>query len=146
MKKYPADSVMCYGEMCGPGIMGNHYQLKNKTVFIFDIRATDWVDFLAVKSFLEEHSKIALTAPVIFMGKLRDFLTVHSDIEVDGMGSVPTERTMTIQEASNGTSLVNPKVLREGIVIKPLIEQTHPKIGRLIIKQRSPQYLAKTGR
>lgn len=52
-----------------------------------------------------------------------------------------------IQEASNGMSLLNPNVRREGIVIKPMTEE-YVDFGdghrqRLIIKQRSPLYLAK---
>lgn len=132
MQKFPADAAMLYGEVCGPGIHGNHYKLPQKQVFLFDIRvgdARDWLGFDAFESFLKEHGKDKLMVPVIFKGKLREFLAGR-----------------TIQEASDGQSLFKPDSLREGIVVKPLQEQQHPKLGRLIIKQRSPQYLAKTGR
>ena len=132
MDKFPASSAMLYGELCGPGIHGNHYKLKHKQIFLFDLRVgdhRDWLCFDEFESFLKTNQMEQLMAPVIYKGKLRDFLAGRS-----------------IQEASNGMSLLNKDVLMEGIVVKPLKEQTHPKLGRLIIKQRSPQYLAKTGR
>jgi len=53
----------------------------------------------------------------------------------------------TIQEASNGRSLLAKDRLREGIVIVPMVEQKIQwkdlSMKRLMIKQRSPQYLAK---
>jgi hypothetical protein len=33
---------------------------------------------------------------------------------------------------------------REGIVITPMKEQDDPNVGRLILKMRSPEYLAKS--
>ena len=55
----------------------------------------------------------------------------------------------TLQEASNGMSLLNPKVRREGVVIKPMVEESidfgDGCLQRLILKQRSPEYLAKEG-
>jgi RNA ligase (TIGR02306 family) len=113
-----------YAEFCGPKIQDNIYGLKNHSLFIFDIKKNfKWVGFEEFKKLTQELD--IPTAPVIFEGLLKDFL-----------------KGKTVQEASNGFSVVNPQVLREGIVIKPKIEQNHPKLGRLIIKQRSPQYLA----
>lgn len=130
MKSYPFDSAMLYAEVCGPGIHGNHYKLKEKRVYLFDIRAAgEWLCFLEFENFLAAQGKEGLMAPILYKGRLRDFLAGR-----------------TIQEASNGPSLIDGSLLREGIVVKPLKEQQHPKLGRLIIKQRSPQYLAKTGR
>ena len=52
----------------------------------------------------------------------------------------------SIKEASNGISLLAPGKLREGIVIVPEEEGWSQRLGgRLILKQRSPNYLAKTG-
>jgi RNA ligase (TIGR02306 family) len=127
--KLGQDSAMLYAEACGPGIYGNHYNLSKKTAYLFDIRAGVWVDFLKFEKFLSENGKADLMAPVIFRGKLRNFLAGR-----------------TIQDASNGSSLVNKSALREGVVIKPFIEQQHQRLGRLIIKQRSPEYLKQTGR
>ena len=67
-----------------------------------------------------------VSVPVLHVGTLREWL--------DGK---------TIKEASNGESELHP-VLREGVVIRPLEEQRDDKFGRIIIKQRSPEYLAKS--
>lgn len=147
--KFPGKNVLLRGELVGPGIQGNHYKLKGHKVFAFELEVngkplnvTEMVDAL----FAEERVEFA---PTIFRGKLRDWLNGK-----------------TVQEASNGVSLIgasyehdarwSPNTLREGIVIKPITEQmaewtkmksdgtTSTERGRLFIKQRSPEYLAKT--
>ena len=115
-------SVM--SEFCGPGVNGNIYKLKKHTLYTFDVKVNfRWLDFDNFEKFTKSND--LLIAPILFRGTLRDFLNGK-----------------TVQEASDGFSVVNPEQLREGIVIKPVIEQRHPKLGRLIIKQRSPKYLA----
>jgi RNA ligase (TIGR02306 family) len=114
-----------YGELCGPKIQGNMYQLKKHEIFVFDImKAGKWLEWADFKAFVDSHN--LKTAPILFEGKLRDFLNNKS-----------------VQEMSNGQSQIM-NVLREGIVIKPIKESYHKDIGRLIIKQRSPQYLSET--
>ena len=119
-------------EMCGPGIQGNIYKLSKPQVFCFDIEengkymdAIDWFEHIAA-SYIP-------TVPFISIAKtLREWLDGRS-----------------IEEASNGMSLLG-NCKREGIVIKPLYEKTfsfeeefpHRK-SRLVLKQRSPEYLAK---
>jgi RNA ligase (TIGR02306 family) len=113
-----------YGELCGPSIQKNIYQSKDHEIFVFDIKdAGKWMDWESFKLFTSTHG--IRIAPVLFIGKLKDFLNGKS-----------------VQEASNGKSVINPFALREGIVIKPVVEQFHSQIGRLIVKQRSPEYLA----
>ena len=50
----------------------------------------------------------------------------------------------TIREASYGMSLLLATQRREGIVIKPMVEGRQEAIGRNLIKQRSPLYLAES--
>jgi RNA ligase (TIGR02306 family) len=127
LKNASAETVALYYEICGPGLHCNVYKLEKDTIYLFDIKKNGrWLPFGLFEAFLQQNGLSHLMAPIVFKGKLRDFLAGR-----------------TIQEASNGDSLVNPKVLREGIVIKPLVEQNHSQLGRLIIKQRSPEYLAK---
>jgi RNA ligase (TIGR02306 family) len=124
IKQLDTANIGVYAEFCGPKIQDNIYGLKQHTLFVFDIKENfQWLSFNEFKARIEELG--VQMAPVLFEGKLKDFLQGRS-----------------VQEASNGPSVVNPKTLREGIVIKPLVEQRHPQLGRLIIKQRSPQYLA----
>lgn len=124
VKDLPVSDIGVYAEFCGPKIQDNIYGLKNHTLFVFDIKENfNWLSFEEFQKRVQELG--VQMAPVLFEGKLKDFL-----------------QGKTVQEASNGPSVVNPNTLREGIVIKPKIEQLHPQLGRLIIKQRSPQYLA----
>lgn len=124
VEKSPYQNLWVGSELCGPGVQGNYYQLKKHTLYTFDVKVNlQWLEFEHFKKFISENN--LTSAPILFVGKLRDFLNGK-----------------TVQEASNGYSVVNPKKLREGIVIKPVKEQRHPKLGRLIIKQRSPKYLA----
>lgn len=124
VKELNTANIGVYAEFCGPKIQDNIYKLKQHTLFVFDIKENfKWLSFDDFKAKVELLG--VQMAPVLFEGKLRDFLNGR-----------------TVQEASNGPSVVNPDTLREGIVIKPRIEQQHLELGRLIIKQRSPQYLA----
>lgn len=125
--------VAIYGEFVGPGYQGNIYNFKNHKVLIFDIKiGNKWMDSI---DFLETCDRISketglnineIRVPVIFKGKLQDFLG-----------------NQTVKEISNGKSLFN-NVAREGIVIKPYREEMAANFGRVIIKQRSPLYLAKS--
>ncbi len=55
---------------------------------------------------------------------------------------------MTLRDKSNGlTRLACPNAgtcLREGVVIRPATEQWSSGFGRIIIKQRSPEYLVRS--
>ena len=113
-------------ELIGPAIQKNIYGLKHLEAHTFEIwkdgKPIDWVE---QKELVEQHQ--IKEVPVLFVGKLKDFLAGR-----------------TIQEASNGKSVLNPDVLREGVVIRPTRElPEYPGYGRLIIKQKSPEYLAK---
>lgn len=48
-----------------------------------------------------------------------------------------------IVEMARGRSFLNPKIFREGIVIRPLIDEKDPEIGRLSMKAINPDYLLK---
>jgi len=123
--KFKGLNVSVYGEMLGPKTQGNIYQLKDFEIRFFDIKTDQ--GFLPVDEMLNVFSAFGLnSAPEVAYGvTLRKWLAGR-----------------TLKEASNGKSLLLPSILREGIVIKPFTEQTWSQ-GRLIIKQRSPEYLAK---
>lgn len=124
-------TLTVYGEFVGPGVQKNIYKLKTHCVYLFDI-LHDGKYFSAEKltstldSVLEKCDSVIRQAPVLST-------------------NLPLENWLggkTIQEASNDQSqLAN--TLREGIVIKPMIEQEIYNFGRLILKQRSPEYLSK---
>lgn len=114
------------GEMLGPGVQSNIYGLKNHEVRVFDIE----IDQQSVNAalFLELTSAYGIqTVPVLASGvTLRAWLNGK-----------------TLKEASNGPSALAER-LREGVVIKPMAERRDERLGRVFVKQRSPEYLAKS--
>ena len=117
------------GELLGPNIQGNIYKLAKHEIRLFDVKVGG--RYMGPEEFEATVPDPGKRVPVIAKNViLREWLA---------------ERTL--QEASNGMSLLNPQVRREGIVIRPMVEQ-YVDFGdgsrqRLIIKQRSPVYLAK---
>jgi RNA ligase (TIGR02306 family) len=127
--RHPGRQVTVYGEAVGPGIQGNYYKLAKHSVRLFDIRVgLEWLPpraFLdAVRVFYGDADDPV--APVLHFGPLADWLGGR-----------------TIKAASDGRSRLA-DVAREGIVIRPAIEREASEVGRLILKQRSPEYLART--
>jgi RNA ligase (TIGR02306 family) len=121
---FPGRRVSLRGEFIGPSVQKNIYRLKANEVRLFDILVGR--EYLPPERFLEFCARHgALTVPTISIGPtLREWLAGRS-----------------LREASNGRSALA-DTAREGIVVKPLVEGSHPDIGRLLIKQRSPDYLA----
>lgn len=130
LKTLDAEDVTLYGEHCGPGVQGNYYKLKERTVWYFDMKVNgQWMDAKGFLDILTVHGAGDKIVPILAQDiPLKEFLG---------------EKTM--QEASNGKSAIHKERLREGIVIRPMFESQDPSIGRLIIKQRDPIYLDKTG-
>lgn len=46
-----------------------------------------------------------------------------------------------IRRMSQGTTVLSDTHMREGVVVKPIVERTDPRIGRVILKYISDQYL-----
>lgn len=130
-QQFPGRRVTARGEYVGPGVQGNIYKFPDNRIYIFDLLIDG--RYVPAKEFIdtcfEANSRpefAVLTPPMLCSDiTLREWLN---------------ERTLRV--ASNGKSSLA-DTLREGIVIKPLIEADHPKIGRLMIKQRDPVYLEK---
>jgi RNA ligase (TIGR02306 family) len=122
---HPVQVVTVRGEMIGPSIQGNHYRLPTQVLRIFEIEA-DGIP-LEVQPYLDLVAQFQLdTVPLLVFGvTLREWLAGQ-----------------TLSQASNGLSILNPDVVREGVVIRPLLEMRDEDLGRVIIKQRSPVYLA----
>ena len=124
-------TVTVYGESLGTGSnVGDYYNLGKKDFRIFDMKiGRNWVDAATFREYV-----------ITYFG--------NTNIMVPILGWNVTLRTwlngQTVKEASNGASALNPKLRREGIVIRPMVESKDPNIGRMILKQRSPAYLANT--
>jgi RNA ligase (TIGR02306 family) len=117
--------VTVRGEMVGPGIQGNHYRLRAQELRVFEIEADGRA--VPVRALLELTDELALQrVPVVASDViLREWLAGR-----------------TLAEASNAPSALNADVPREGLVIRPMIELRDEDLGRVILKQRSPAYLA----
>ena len=126
---YPGKNITVYGEFIGSRVQSNIYKLKDFEVKLFDIKINhEWLSpdirQTTIKKYfgnLENHVPILATNII-----LKEWLNGKS-----------------IVEASHGISKLH-KTTREGIVIKPMTEARHNKVGRLVIKQRDPIYLSKT--
>jgi len=131
-EKYPDKTITLRGELVGPGIQSNYYLLKDHEVKLFDLELDgspiNPEGFIMV---CEQYGLGNMVVPTLSIGKtLKEVL---GDVD--------------IKEYSNGKSVINSDKIREGVVIKPLEEEKvsiGKFIGRLFIKQRSPEYLAKT--
>lgn len=114
------------GEVIGPGIQKNIYDLPARVVLAFEIEH-DGTPIDADDFFSECYHFDISAVPNLFEGKLDDYLKGQS-----------------LRDASNGPSVLKSTQLREGIVIKPRSEKTVHHFGRAVVKQRSPEYLSKS--
>ena len=127
--RFPRARLVLRGELVGPSAQ-NYYRTLNKNeIRFFDLQVSEkYVGPQTFEKCIPENQRV----PTLALGcTLREWLNGR-----------------TVQEASNGMSLISPLQRREGIVIKPTTEQQMldeiPGFrGRLLIKQRSPEYLAK---
>lgn len=124
---FSGQKVTLRGELIGPGVQKNIYRLKKREVLFFDVlvdgRYMDCDTWADICSYFDMKTVPILARDI----PLREWL-----------GGAD------IRKASDGKSELEPSVLREGIVIKPSAEGFHPSVGRLMLKQRSPEYLAKS--
>jgi hypothetical protein len=119
--------VTIFGEFLGPAVQDNIYHLAKHEIRVFDIAIGDsFLDFVPLETACGNTYQLKMV-PVIFTGKLRDFLGGKAVKEVAGGKSVLYD------------------TLREGIVIKPRREMKLPHFGRAIIKKRDEKYEATRG-
>lgn len=119
-------SLAIQAELIGAGIQKNKYQLKETTLRVFSV--------LDVNA-----------------GRLLDHATSLEVIAELGLESVPQLGTMvmnhTVDELvalAEGTSVLNPKTQREGLVLRPFAEEYDEDLrGRLSLKVINPKFLLK---
>jgi RNA ligase (TIGR02306 family) len=113
-------------EVIGPGIQKNKYELSSVTLRVFnvlDVRACRLLDHSAMLAMLGE---LGLD-PVPQLG------TIELNHTVDQLVAF-----------SEGASALNPKVQREGVVLRSLKEEYDEDIGgRLSLKAVNPRFLLK---
>lgn len=120
--------IIVWGEILGPKANGNIYGMTEHKMIVFDLQVngvwisrTDFYKYCTIAGFE--------TAPVIASGvTLRAYLNGKTALE------------MSDGESTYAKLVKDQKILREGIVIRPMVEQNVNKLGRLILKARSPAY------
>jgi RNA ligase (TIGR02306 family) len=113
------------GELIGPGIQGNKYQLKAQTVYFFNVFDIDRYAYLDYPQFVELIRQLALEpVPVV-----DEAFLLKADIP-------------SLVEMAGGRSVFNPAVWREGVVIRPLAEK-NDLLGRVSFKAINPEFLLK---
>ena len=118
--------VAIQAEVIGPGVQGNKYALPHlalRVFNVFDINAYRLVDHALMLAALES---VGLE-PVPQLG------TLVLDHSIDALVAFAA-----------GTSTLNPKIQREGVVLRPLAEEYDATIGgRLSFKAINPKFLLK---
>jgi RNA ligase (TIGR02306 family) len=113
-------------ELLGPGIQGNKYALQKHTLRIFNVINLD-------------------------TGRLVDHIDMLIILSETGLEGVPQFGTLVLDHSVDelvalaaGPSVLNPRVLREGIILRPLTEEQDPDFGdRLSFKVINPSFLLK---
>lgn len=114
------------GEVIGPGIQRNKYALSEVTLRVFNV--------LSVNDYrLLDHAAM---------------LEILEGMELEGvpqLGMLTLDHTVDeLVALSEGTSQLNSKIQREGIVLRPLVEEYAEEIGgRLSFKVINPRFLLK---
>ena len=112
------------GELIGPGVQKNKYGLTELDIRFFNVFDIDGQYFLNFDEFVKTIEGIGLkTVPIL--GQIDLDHTVDQLVEMSKANSV----------------LANVK--REGIIFRPIIEDTDQKIGRLSFKVINPEFLLK---
>jgi RNA ligase (TIGR02306 family) len=117
------------GEIIGPGIQGNKYGLKETQFRIFNIYN------LEINRYIGYHDSVVMLDNVGYgkatMVPLVDHITLDHSVD-------------QIVELAKGKSQLA-DIQREGIVIRPLKEDTDIELGRLSFKAINPNFLLKWG-
>jgi RNA ligase (TIGR02306 family) len=125
-------NVALQGEVCGPGVNHNTLNLTYLDIYFydaFDIDTYKYYDLNEYKKLVENTLKLK-TVPILSY----DFILIDNIDE--------------LVKLSIGKSVINPKGLREGIVIRPLKEIYDSLVmednsGRITLKIVNPEYLIK---
>ena len=133
----PEDFVVLRGELLGPSIQKNVYAITEQTIYIFDIQVNG--KYVSAADFIKFTKEFDIqTVPVLAYD-------VSLETWLNGKTVVEAARGKSLVNVE-GKASINPDHLREGIVIKPMIETTNDQLhGRLILKHRDADYLDVTG-
>jgi RNA ligase (TIGR02306 family) len=121
-RNWGLDNLAIQGELIGEGVQGNHYGIKGQDFFVYSIYD------IAKGQYLSPMARRDLVAQL----GLRHVPVVSTATKVDALN------VEDVLASADGTSMLNPAKLREGLVFKALDSQAHWKAV-------SNQYLLKHG-
>jgi RNA ligase (TIGR02306 family) len=102
---------ICFqGEMVGSGIQGNHYNMKEQTVFFYNIFLIDEMEYFSFDLFRKTLMDLELLSVPV--------LEIPFNFPADSETSLPT--VSALLRSAEGKSILNDKVEREGLVIRSL--------------------------
>lgn len=112
--------VILFGEVYGSQIQELHYGKKGRLGFrAFDLLLDgNYADVDVFLSLCSAHG--VETVPILYRGPF----TLDK-----------------IRALSQGNTTMEGSHIREGVVVKPIVERTHPKVGRVALKYIGDQYL-----
>lgn len=125
-------NIAIQGELIGVGIQKNNLRIPEKKVLFFNVFDLDKYKYLNYTLFKETIEKIRL----------------ETVLKID-VGYNLEDNIDALIEKTKGFSVLNPKVFREGIFIRPLNEEFDMQMangfgnGRLTFKAINPEYLLK---
>jgi RNA ligase (TIGR02306 family) len=118
------ENTIIYGEVYGEGIQDLTYGLKGIDFVVFDIkRDGKYLNWNDVVDYCNQYQLPHV--PVIVANTVFD--------------------ANNIKEWTDGQSFKCQGQIREGCVIKPMVEENNPRIGRKILKSVSTEYLTRKG-
>ena len=102
---------ICFqGEMVGSGIQGNHYNMKDQTVFFYNIFLVDEREYVGYDEFRNMLFDLDLACVPV--------LSYPFNFPSDPETAIPT--VSALLRSSEGKSILNDKVEREGLVIRSM--------------------------
>lgn len=118
--------IAIQAEVIGPGIQKNKYALKAVEMYVFNVINIDTGQLLPHAQMLQVLEELALLPPP----QLGTLVLNHSVDELVAL--------------AEGASVLNPQAQREGIVLRPLVEEYDADLGgRLSFKAINPKFLLK---
>lgn len=121
----PKDHIF-YGEVYGKGVQDLEYGCDDLKMRIFDVKNTvagQYLDYTkAEKMCYDAYLK---PVPFLYIGEF-------------------DKATLEIETTGNSNFCDNQ--IREGCVVRSVVETNHPRIGRMILKSINPEYLARKNR
>ena len=102
---------ICFqGEMVGSGIQGNHYNMKDQTVFFYNIFLIDEREYVGYDEFRNMLFDLDLACVPV--------LSYPFNFPADSVAALPT--VSALLRSAEGKSVLNDKVEREGLVIRSM--------------------------